>query len=247
MAPNKDQLGSVRDLANITGTVVADYTYDAYGNLTASQVTGTVPNPFGYAGQYTDAESGLIYLRARYYDPATGQFMGRDPLVGITGEPFGYGRDNPLNEVDLLGLYGFGLAGQGGAEIGVGTLGTGLQEGVGIGIFTNGSKGCKSIATFSSQGAFAGTPFSNGPSMVGPGSAIGAYGGLGGGGFITNANSPEQLAGPFETYTLDTPVGSVQFAKHGKIWIVSGSVGPAAGFAVSVFKTTTTFLQKLHL
>ena len=59
----------------------------------------------GYAGQYTDAESGLIYLRARYYDPATGQFMTGDPLVALTGEAYGYAGDNPLNAVDPLGLW----------------------------------------------------------------------------------------------------------------------------------------------
>jgi len=36
--------------------------------------TGT-RTPFGYAGQYTDAESSLQYLRARYYDPDTQQFL----------------------------------------------------------------------------------------------------------------------------------------------------------------------------
>ena len=43
------------------------------GTLTAS--TGTATTTLGYAGQYTDAESGLIYLRARYYDPATAQAL----------------------------------------------------------------------------------------------------------------------------------------------------------------------------
>ncbi len=43
--------------------------YDAYENLKSS--TGSTSNPFQYAGQYTDSESGLQYLRARYYDPST--------------------------------------------------------------------------------------------------------------------------------------------------------------------------------
>lgn len=38
----------------------------------------------GFAGEYTDQESGLIYLRARYYDPATALFLTVDPLVSIT-------------------------------------------------------------------------------------------------------------------------------------------------------------------
>lgn len=64
-----DQLGSTRLLTNSSGGVVATYTYDAYGNTTAK--TGTASTPLGYAGQYADLESGLIYLRARYYDPST--------------------------------------------------------------------------------------------------------------------------------------------------------------------------------
>ncbi|MBA2682186.1 MAG: RHS repeat-associated core domain-containing protein, partial [Ktedonobacteraceae bacterium] len=52
-------------------------TYDAYGRVLTQ--TGTL-TPFGYAGQYSDAATGLQYLRARYYDPATQQFLTVDPL-----------------------------------------------------------------------------------------------------------------------------------------------------------------------
>ena len=97
-----DQLGSTRALTNATGTVVATYSYDPYGNLTGT--TGTAANPFGYAGQYTDPESGLIHLRARYYDPTTAQFLTRDPLAAVTGSAYGYVNDNPLNGSDPSGL-----------------------------------------------------------------------------------------------------------------------------------------------
>jgi RHS repeat-associated protein len=97
-----DQLGSTRLLTDASGAVLASYTYDPYGNLTGT--TGSATNPFGYAGQYTDAESGLIYLQARYYDPATGQFMTSDPLVAITGAAYTYVGDNPLNGTDPTGL-----------------------------------------------------------------------------------------------------------------------------------------------
>lgn len=100
---HQDQLGSTRALTNATGTTVATYSYDAYGNVTAQ--TGSVTNPFQFAGQYTDAESGLQYLRARYYDPATEQFLTRDPLAAQTQEPYGYTGGDPLNMVDSSGLY----------------------------------------------------------------------------------------------------------------------------------------------
>jgi RHS repeat-associated protein len=60
-----------------------------------------------YAGQYTDLETGYQYLRARYYDPATGQFLTRDPAVAATGQAYSYGNGDPLNEVDPLGLAAY--------------------------------------------------------------------------------------------------------------------------------------------
>jgi RHS repeat-associated protein len=51
-----------------------------------------------------DPESGLIYLRARWYDPATGQFLSVDPLEGETGDAYSYAGDNPTNNTDPTGL-----------------------------------------------------------------------------------------------------------------------------------------------
>ena len=140
-----DQLGSIRALTNQAGTVVATYVYDAYGSTTAS--TGSVANPFRYAGEYQDAESGLYYLRARYYDPATQQFLTRDPLVAATEQAYNYAAGSPLNATDPSGfvlvtednsgggwglspadMIGFGMAfslggGGGGAGSGNGYLG----------------------------------------------------------------------------------------------------------------------------
>jgi YD repeat-containing protein len=55
-----DQLGSTRVVADGRGTAVDTYTYDPYGNLLGS--TGSDANPFGFAGDYTDAETGFLYL-----------------------------------------------------------------------------------------------------------------------------------------------------------------------------------------
>ena len=51
-------------------------TFDAYGNKTGT--TGTSTTPLGYDGQYTSTDTGLIYMRARTYDPATAQFLSVD-------------------------------------------------------------------------------------------------------------------------------------------------------------------------
>ena len=80
---------------------------DAAGTLTASGPTpgGRSPTtPFGYAGEYTDPTTGLIYLRARWYDPATGQFLTRDPLLATTMEPYRYAGNDPINFGDPTGL-----------------------------------------------------------------------------------------------------------------------------------------------
>ncbi|MBJ7459016.1 MAG: RHS repeat-associated core domain-containing protein, partial [Thermoleophilaceae bacterium] len=94
-----DQLGSTRLITSSTGAKVATYNFDPYGAQTAK--TGTATTPLGYAGQYKDAESGLIYMRARYYDPASGVFTSADPIgsLGSGQNLYGYVGGDPLNFV----------------------------------------------------------------------------------------------------------------------------------------------------
>jgi RHS repeat-associated protein len=96
-----DQLGSTRLLTNGSGEGVGTFTYAPYGELNGH--TGTAKTALGYAGQYTLGQSGLQYLRARFYDPATAQFISRDPAVDITRQPYFYGGDNPLRFDDRTG------------------------------------------------------------------------------------------------------------------------------------------------
>ena len=100
-----DELGSSRLVTSSAGSSVATYTFDAYGNLSA--VTGSATNPLRFAGQYFDGESGMYYLRARYYEPNLGQFITRDPLTHTTRQPYSYAADDPLNTVDPTGLVCF--------------------------------------------------------------------------------------------------------------------------------------------
>ena len=69
--------GSVRQLTNSLGAVTDSYEYDAFGNSFTKQ--GTTPNNYLYRGEQYDSDLGLYYLRARYYNPATGRFLSRDP------------------------------------------------------------------------------------------------------------------------------------------------------------------------
>ena len=102
-----DQAGSTRLLTGSTGTVTGKCTYSAYGAPTCEGATTT---PLGFDGQLTSPDTGLIYMRARVYDPATAQFLSSDPLKAITGEPYAYAGDNPLNASDPTGLI-FGISG----------------------------------------------------------------------------------------------------------------------------------------
>jgi RHS repeat-associated protein len=100
-----DQYRSTRPLTDAAGTVAATFTYDPYGNLTAH--TGTADTPLRWNGQYQDADTGPYYLRARYYDPQTGQFLTRDPLEALTQAAYGYADGSPLNFADPAGLDPF--------------------------------------------------------------------------------------------------------------------------------------------
>jgi RHS repeat-associated protein len=102
-----DGLGSTIDLTDDTGDATDTYSYDVFGAV--RDHTGTSTNPFEFAGQQTDADSGLQYLRARYHDPATGRFLEKDPLSGSLSSPqsqnpYAYGLNNPVNFVDPSGM-----------------------------------------------------------------------------------------------------------------------------------------------
>ena len=101
-----DGAGSVRQLTNSAGVVTDEYEYDAYGNSFTK--VGTTPNNYLYRGEQYDADLGLYYLRARYYNPATGRFVNRDPEDGIPTDPktlhkYEYAGGDPVNLADPTG------------------------------------------------------------------------------------------------------------------------------------------------
>ncbi len=104
---HKDALGSVWALSDANGQVTDTYQRDPWGVPGARQ--GTSTQPFGFAGEPLDAETGLLYLRARMYDPETGRFMQRDPFAGFARRPgtlnrYVYVGDGPVNLRDPGGL-----------------------------------------------------------------------------------------------------------------------------------------------
>ncbi len=95
-----DGLGSTTDLTNGGGTVTDQYSYDAFGAVRSH--SGGSPNYWQFTGEQQDADSGLYFLRARYYDPATGRFLGKDPLP--IGNRYSYVSNNPVNGIDPSGM-----------------------------------------------------------------------------------------------------------------------------------------------
>ena len=88
--------GDVIRIYDGAGTAVANYNYDAWGNvISVTDASGVVitssthianVNPLRYRGYYYDFESGLYYLRSRYYDPETGRFINGDVIVTVNDD-----------------------------------------------------------------------------------------------------------------------------------------------------------------
>ena len=107
-------------IRNSTGTLVAQYVYDAWGKILqvtdkdGNDVSGNPDhianiNPFRYRGYYYDVETGWYYLNARYYDPAVGRFLSPDGQINNVGSDllganlFAYCGNNPVNRIDPNG------------------------------------------------------------------------------------------------------------------------------------------------
>lgn len=100
--------GDVVNLTNADGDVIKSYTYDAFG--VEKNIIDSDSNPFRYCGEYFDAETGTIYLRARYYNPTTGRFISRDSYAGKKSDPlslnlYTYCHNNPVRYIDPSGNF----------------------------------------------------------------------------------------------------------------------------------------------
>ena len=83
-----DSHGSVTSILNDNGSKSKDYEYDAFGNI-ENETNASTYNPWQYCGEYTDQESGLIYLRNRYYDSETGRFINEDTHWNVSNMIYG--------------------------------------------------------------------------------------------------------------------------------------------------------------
>ena len=74
-----DGLGSVVGEVDVNGTLMCQKTHDVYGIRRGTVGTQASRHGFvGGLGHYSDDETGLIYMRARYYDPNIGRFISQD-------------------------------------------------------------------------------------------------------------------------------------------------------------------------
>ncbi|MES2793028.1 MAG: RHS repeat-associated core domain-containing protein, partial [Planctomycetota bacterium] len=102
-----DALGSTTALTDDTGNTTDEYRYTGFGNPTTT--SGTSDTPYRWVGQVgyrQDETTGLSNLRARDYDPQTGQFISQDPLGAGLGDSnfYRYVANQPVNLVDPSGL-----------------------------------------------------------------------------------------------------------------------------------------------
>ena len=99
-----DALGSIVALTDNHGQKVQNYEYDAFGNM--KNQGKRINQPFTYTAREYDAETGLYYYRARYYDPKAGRFITRDPISFAGGDVnfYAYVANNPVNFIDPEGL-----------------------------------------------------------------------------------------------------------------------------------------------
>lgn len=100
--------GDVVNLTDETGAVTKSYAYDAFG--VEQNIDNSDTNAFRYCGEYFDAETGTVYLRARYYDPSIGRFISRDSFAGrvsdsLSFNKYTYCHNNPIAFSDPQGLY----------------------------------------------------------------------------------------------------------------------------------------------
>ena len=110
-----DRMGSTRFVMNEQGQLVRECEYTAFGKLLNAGREAPVGS-CGFAGENWDEDTGLLYLRRRYYDPAIGRFISADPFRGDLSNPrslnrYVYASNDPINRRDPSGLQDDGGGG----------------------------------------------------------------------------------------------------------------------------------------
>ncbi len=100
-----DQVGSLRAVADSTGTIIKQIDYDSFGNIIADS-DPSFEVPFGFAGGLHDRDTGLVRFGMRDYSPETGRWTAKDPIGFADGDAdlYVYALDDPVNLIDSFGL-----------------------------------------------------------------------------------------------------------------------------------------------
>ncbi len=103
-----DALGSVRQLVDEAGEVRLNRSYEPYGEILTAD--GEAETDYAFTGENYDPQTGLVYLRARYYAVNNGRFLSSDIWQGNYYLPMSYNnwlytQANPINYFDPTGLY----------------------------------------------------------------------------------------------------------------------------------------------
>jgi RHS repeat-associated protein len=103
-----DALGSTVGLTDGSGNLANTYSYDPFGQQLS--VANSVAKPFGFVGLFgvfTDPQTGLQLMRARFFDPAIGRFTAQDPLHQFVGNVnlYSYANNCPTTKVDPAGKF----------------------------------------------------------------------------------------------------------------------------------------------
>jgi RHS repeat-associated protein len=95
-----DHLGSTAALTNVNGNPVEQENYDSFGNSASSARTR-----YGYTGRERDPDTGMLYYRARFYDPQVGRFLSEDPMGFYAAVNwYAYVGDDPISYIDSTGM-----------------------------------------------------------------------------------------------------------------------------------------------
>ncbi len=102
--PTYDGNGNISEYLDATSTTVAHYEYDTFGNTTVSTGSKVADFVHRFSTKPLDAETGLYYYGYRYYDPVTGRWPSRDPLLEKGGmNIYGFVGNQPISRFDMDG------------------------------------------------------------------------------------------------------------------------------------------------
>lgn len=224
-----DHLGTPQRVVAANGAVLWSGVYDAFGGVVIG--VASLTNNLRFAGQYFDGESGLYYNYFRYYDAEIGRYITSDP-IGLDGgvNAYGYVLNNPLKNIDSLGLWTIGISFNvgGGAGFG-GTVGNNFVLGYGANGFS-----------FDIQ------------RIVGAGAYAGANGGFSVNLEISEADSTSDLCGiGFQAGGAGGQVVFVDgnvFGGEGYVGYslglgIGGGATPIAGYGYATHTSSITILQ----